>query len=74
MSEERRRVLLSECTLLHVEAQIARSPKVIVPVGSTEQHGPHAPFGRYLDQIDDATVRFVEHVEQMFEALPERTQ
>lgn len=36
---------LSECTLPEVEAHVARSPKVVVPVGATEQHGPHAPFG-----------------------------
>src|SRR5260370_3906306 len=40
-----RRIVLSECTLGDVEAQLRESPKVIVPVGSTEQHGPHAPFG-----------------------------
>jgi creatinine amidohydrolase len=40
-----RRIALSECTLGDVEAQLRESPKVIVPVGSTEQHGPHAPFG-----------------------------
>jgi creatinine amidohydrolase len=40
-----RRIVLSECTLGDVEAQLRDSPKVIIPVGSTEQHGPHAPFG-----------------------------
>jgi creatinine amidohydrolase len=40
-----RALLLSECTLGEVEAHLQRSPKVIVPVGATEQHGPHAPFG-----------------------------
>jgi creatinine amidohydrolase len=40
-----RRIALSECTLSDVEAQLRESPKVIVPVGSTEQHGRHAPFG-----------------------------
>jgi creatinine amidohydrolase/Fe(II)-dependent formamide hydrolase-like protein len=39
-----------------------------VPRGSTAELGR-----RYLDQIEDATVRFVEHVEQMFEAFPEGT-
>lgn len=39
------RIALAECTLGDVEAQLRDSPKVIVPVGSTEQHGPHAPFG-----------------------------
>jgi creatinine amidohydrolase len=37
--------MLADCTLVEVEEQIARSPKVLIPVGATEQHGPHAPFG-----------------------------
>ena len=40
-----RRILLSKCALGDVEEQLRRSPKVIVPVGVTEQHGPHAPLG-----------------------------
>jgi creatinine amidohydrolase len=39
------KVFLADCTLPEVEAQLRESPKVIVPVGATEQHGPHAPFG-----------------------------
>jgi creatinine amidohydrolase len=38
-------VFLSECTLLDVEERLRKSQKVILPVGATEQHGPHAPFG-----------------------------
>jgi creatinine amidohydrolase len=37
--------LLAECRLPEVEAQIARSPRILIPLGATEQHGPHAPFG-----------------------------
>jgi len=37
--------LLADCRLPQVEAQLARSPRVLVPLGATEQHGPHAPFG-----------------------------
>ncbi len=40
-----RKLMLAECTLVEVQEQIERSPKVLVPVGATEQHGPHAPFG-----------------------------
>ena len=36
--------LLAESTLPEVEEQLRRSPKILVPVGATEQHGPHAPF------------------------------
>ncbi len=37
-------VFLGEMTTLEVEAFLERSRIVIVPVGSTEQHGPHAPL------------------------------
>ena len=37
------------------------------PAGSTAELGR-----RYLDQIEEATVRFVENVEKMFAAFPER--
>lgn len=38
--------LLAECTALEVQAHLESSiPKVIVPTGATEQHGPHAPMG-----------------------------
>ena len=36
---------LAALRLPGVEQQIARSPRVLVPLGATEQHGPHAPFG-----------------------------
>jgi creatinine amidohydrolase len=37
-------VFLGEMTNREVEAFLERSTTVIVPVGSTEQHGPHAPL------------------------------
>ena len=37
-------VFLGEMTTLEVEAFLADHDTVIVPVGSTEQHGPHAPL------------------------------
>ena len=37
-------VFLGEMTTLEVEAFLAEHDTVIVPVGSTEQHGPHAPL------------------------------
>jgi creatinine amidohydrolase len=36
---------LAECTALEVQKHLESSPKVIVPAGATEQHGPHAPMG-----------------------------
>jgi creatinine amidohydrolase/Fe(II)-dependent formamide hydrolase-like protein len=47
----------------------SRSGALGDPAGSAAELGR-----RYIDQIEDATVRLVEHVEQMFEVLPERTQ
>ena len=37
-------VLLGEMTTLEVEAFLKNHQTVIVPTGSTEQHGPHAPL------------------------------
>ena len=37
-------VVLGEMTTLEVEAFVREHQTVIVPVGSTEQHGPHAPL------------------------------
>ncbi len=37
-------VFLGEMTTLEVEAFLREHRTVIVPVGSTEQHGPHAPL------------------------------
>src|SRR6266571_3417034 len=57
-----RRVLLSECTLRDVEAQLQESPKVIVPVGATEQHGPHAPFGTDSILAKEVSVRLARRI------------
>jgi creatinine amidohydrolase len=60
-----RKVLLAECTLRDVEAQIAESPKVIVPVGSTEQHGPHAPFGTDWMLSTEVSVRLGRRIDAL---------
>src|SRR5919109_549457 len=57
-----RRVLLSECTLRDVEVQLQESPKVIVPVGATEQHGPHAPFGTDSILATEVSVRLARRI------------
>ena len=56
------RVLLSECTLRDVEEQLQRSPKIIVPVGATEQHGPHAPFGTDAILATEVSVRIAPRI------------
>jgi creatinine amidohydrolase len=42
---DQRTYVLAEMTNPQVEAFLARSQTVIVPVGSLEQHGPHGPLG-----------------------------
>jgi creatinine amidohydrolase len=57
-----RSVFLSECTLRDVEAQLHESPKVVVPVGATEQHGPHAPFGTDAILATEVSVRLARRI------------
>jgi creatinine amidohydrolase len=42
---QRRPLLLKQLTPDEVRSQLARDPRLILPVGTTEQHGPHLPFG-----------------------------
>ena len=37
-------VFMAELTLRHIEQYLQRNKLVLVPVGSTEQHGPHLPL------------------------------
>ncbi|MGH7364754.1 MAG: creatininase family protein, partial [Candidatus Methylomirabilales bacterium] len=32
-------------TMLEFQAAVARNPWLILPVGTTEEHGPHLPLG-----------------------------
>jgi creatinine amidohydrolase len=41
----RRPLRLKFLTPLHVRTQLGQDPRLIVPVGTTEQHGPHLPLG-----------------------------
>ena len=61
----RPRILLSECTLFDVEEQLQRSAKVIVPVGATEQHGPHAPFGTDSILATEVSVRLARRIDAL---------
>src|SRR5262245_23698954 len=45
MSGKRATVFMGEMTNPEVEAFLQSHDTVIVPVGATEQHGPHAPLG-----------------------------
>jgi creatinine amidohydrolase/Fe(II)-dependent formamide hydrolase-like protein len=56
------KVFLAECTLPAVEEHLRTSPKVIVPVGATEQHGPHAPFGTDWILATEASVRLAKRI------------
>jgi len=57
-----RSIFLAECTLPEVEEQLRESAKVIVPVGATEQHGPHAPFGTDAILATEAGVRIARRI------------
>ena len=56
------KVFLAHCTLPEVEAHLRASPKIVVPVGATEQHGPHAPFGTDAILSTEASVRLARRI------------
>lgn len=62
---KRRSPLLAECTLPEVEAQLRRSPKILVPVGATEQHGPHAPFCTDFLLAGEVCARVAPHIDAL---------
>lgn len=45
MAETEERLGLDELSWIDVAAHLARDPRLIVPVGALEQHGPHLPLG-----------------------------
>src|SRR5688500_10170661 len=45
MSQIEDQVGLDELSWVDVAAHLARDPRLIVPVGAMEQHGPHLPLG-----------------------------
>jgi creatinine amidohydrolase len=56
------KVFLADCTLPEVEAHLRESPKIVVPVGATEQHGPHAPFGTDAILATEASARLARRI------------
>jgi creatinine amidohydrolase len=45
MNTDLERLALDELSWIDVAAHLARDPRLIVPVGALEQHGPHLPLG-----------------------------
>ena len=45
MSEPERPLGLDELSWIDVAAHLARDPRLLIPVGALEQHGPHLPLG-----------------------------
>ena len=45
MSSSDPRFALDELSWIDVAAHIAREPRLIIPIGAMEQHGPHLPLG-----------------------------
>jgi creatinine amidohydrolase len=60
-----RRYLLAECRLPEIEAQLQRSPRVLIPLGATEQHGPHAPFGTDSILATEVCARLAKRVDAL---------
>lgn len=48
MNAATERLGLDELTWIDVAAHLARDPRLIIPVGALEQHGPHLPLGTNL--------------------------
>ena len=56
------KLFLADCTLPEVEAHLRGTAKIVVPVGATEQHGPHAPFGTDAILSTEAGVRLARRI------------
>ena len=56
------KTFLANCTLDEVESHLRASPKVVVPIGATEQHGPHSPFGTDAILATEASVRLARRI------------
>lgn len=59
---KRKSVFLAECTWTEVEEQLKTSQRVFVPLGSTEQHGPHAPEGTDTILATEVCVRLARRI------------
>lgn len=62
MSERRRGVLMAEMTWPEFRERFPDTI-VILPVGSTEQHGPHLPLGTDVMQVEHAAMRAAEQLD-----------
>jgi creatinine amidohydrolase len=54
-----------ELTDPEVAAALARSPRVILPMGSIEQHGPHLPTGTDIFAATAIALEVAEHVDAL---------
>lgn len=63
-------VFVGRMSWRHVEAAIARGAAALFPMGSTEQHGPHAPMGDYLAAEEIALRAARETGDLVFPPLP----
>lgn len=55
---------ISEMSWREVRAALASQPVVLIPLGSTEQHGPVSPTGDYLI-TDEITVRVAKRTDSL---------
>lgn len=64
------RVRSAEMSWRQVEASVRQGAAAIFPMGSTEEHGPHAPMGDYLE-AEEIAVRVARHTgDLVFPCLP----
>ena len=64
------KVCSAEMTWREVEAAIKRGAAAIFPIGSTEEHGPHAPTGDFL-VTEEIAMRVARHTgDVVFPCLP----
>lgn len=59
---KRTSVFLAECTWVEVEDQLKRCDRIFVPIGSTEQHGPHGPQGTDTILATEVCVRLAHRI------------
>lgn len=62
---KRQSVMLAECTNPEVEAFLRQSKTILVPVGATEQHGPHAPLCTDTLLATEVSVRIAHRIEAL---------
>lgn len=59
------RLRFDELTDPEISAALARSPRVVLPAGSVEQHGPHLPTGTDFFAATSIALAVAEHIDAL---------